>query len=646
MARHDSINSIFEPAKPLAPFHSQSNEYQVTIDPASDLEELVTAEEPTDEHDRSFRWHYFIFIVLIAVIAFRLINLQIIQGQAFQGLAKGNRIETRFIPPPRGIILDRRENLLVKNNPIYQLVLYPAQLPKTKEARQDIYHKVSEISGVPVNDIVDKVDDKGLSSLEPIILNAKLDRDTALAWQVKLSSLSGVAIGRFPNRSYEVVPGLSHLLGYIGRVTDKELDARTDLDTTSYIGKSGLELSYDQKLQGEVGREEVEVDSRGQVQRVVSNQPAIPGNTLSLHLDKELQQVMATALEEGLKKAGRKKGVAIAMDPNTGGILGMVSLPGYDNNVFNDPERAGDRKSYLSNEDQPLFNRAIAGIYPPGSVTKPIWAAAGLQEGVINKSIDIETPPEIRVGQSVFPDWKAHGHADVKKAIAESNNIFFYAIAGGWDRIKGIGVAKMKEYGTKFGWGQPTKIDLPGESKGILPDPDWKKKNYKEGWYIGDTYHMGIGQGFVTLTPIQILNAINSIANGGTLYEPRLVKEIRDENNNVIEKVDATVLRKDFIDPAHIITVREGMRQTVLEGSATPLKDIPMPIAGKTGTAQFEDKERTHAWFTGFAPFDNPTISMLVMVEGGGDSFSVAVPIAKNILSWYSEHNQELQQKP
>jgi penicillin-binding protein 2 len=633
-------HNIFEPIEsPLANFEPAESEYQFNINPSSEaVEDLALPDEKGEAGERSFRLLYAAFILVVIILAVRLINLQVTNGQVFQVLAKGNSIEARILPPPRGQIIDANGITLTKNNPIYTLNLYPAQLPKDKGDREVIYKKIEETTGIKTTDIIAEVDKHGLRSLAPINLKSNLDRDTALLWRTNLGFILGLSVDEEPVRSYNSEAGLGHLLGYVGKVTDQELKNRPDLSLTAQIGKTGLEESYDHQLQGREGKEQLEVDSKGQIQRVVSAQPALPGQSLKLYLNLELQKVMATALEKGIKAAGRTKGVAIAMDPNNGGILSMVSLPAYDNNLFVDATKQGERQALFSNQDQPLFDRAVAGTYPPGSTSKPIWAIAGLQEGIISENTDIKTPSEITIGQSVFPDWKAHDHADVRKAIAESNNIFFYALAGGYDKIKGLGPQRMKDWATKFGWGQATNIDLPGERKGLVPDPDWKQKTIKEPWYIGDTYHHGIGQGYLAITPIQLIRSIAAIANGGTLYEPRLVSEVRDLDGNVTETPGNKVVSKNIADANTFRIVREGMRQTVLGGTARPLNEIKMPIAGKTGTAQFEDQEKTHAWFVGFAPYDKPTITLLVMVEGGGESFTVAVPIAKEILAWYSEH--------
>ncbi len=630
--------NLFEPSDPIGSFERSETEFQVNVEPASDLGEATVSTAGEREASRSFRWPMLIQVLIYVVLLTRLVNLQITEGKTFRNLAEGNRIETKLLPAPRGEIVDRSGSVVAKNAPLYNLELYPAQLPAAKADREVIYKKVSTVSGHPVDEIISKIDRRGLRSIDPVVLETNLTQETALLWEIAVNNLSGVAIARIPVRSYLNIPGLAHLLGYVGKLTESEQVKRPDILPQSAIGKTGLESTYDRFLQGTVGEEEIEVDSKGQVQRTIGAKAPIPGNQLRLYLDKDLQQVMSDALTTGLKKADRTKGVAIALDPKNGGVLGMVSLPSYDNNAFITSDRNTDRASYFVDKDLPLFNRAIAGTYPPGSTIKPIWAVAGLNEGTINERTSIKTPVEIRIGDSVFPDWKYHESADVKTAIAESNNIFFYALAGGYDKIKGLGPQKLKEYGQRFGLGQVTGIDLPGETTGLLPDPDWKKRVKKTPWYIGDTYHMGIGQGDVLVTPLQIVRAVATIANGGTLYHPQLVHEVKDTNGQTVLNNQPVV--QDSIDGASNILriVREGMRKTVTDGTARLLNDLPIAVAGKTGTAQFEQKDRTHAWFVGFAPYESPSIAIVVMVEGGGDSYTVALPIAKEILAWYSEH--------
>ena len=268
-----------------------------------------------------------------------------------------------------------------------------------------------------------------------------------------------------------------------------------------------------------------------------------------------------------------------------------------------------------------------------------------LDAGIIDENTSIVTPPEIKIGQWTFPDWKPHGSADVKKAIAESNNIFFYALGGGYDKIQGLGSDLLKKYLMRFGYGELTGIDIPGEQAGLVPDRAWRKKVKNENWYIGDTYHMAIGQGDMLVTPLEIATATAAIANGGTLYEPRVVKEIDSaETGQPIKTVAPTVKRKNFINSDALRIVREGMRLTITSGSghSTFGDDFPIEVAGKTGTAQFGGEGKTHAWFTSFAPYENPEVTISVFVEAGGEGYQFAAPVAKTAYEWYSQNTDKL----
>jgi penicillin-binding protein 2 len=314
----------------------------------------------------------------------------------------------------------------------------------------------------------------------------------------------------------------------------------------------------------------------------------------------------------------------------------LVNLPSYDNNMFAKGISLDDYKTLITDPDKPMFNRAISGEYPPGSTFKLLVASAALQEGTITPSTTLDCPAAINIGSYRFPDWKTHGLTDVRKAIAESVDIFFYAIGGGWNGITGIGIDKIKKYADEFGLGRTLGIDIPGEAPGLVPDQAWKQNKLGEHWYVGDDYHCAIGQGFITATPLQIANYTAAVANGGTVYKPHLVTSIK-KNDGTEEKIEPETLNRNFISESNLEVVREGMRQTVISGTAQPLKELPVQVAGKTGTAQFGGENKTHGWFTSFAPYDKPQIALAVLVEGGGEGFSTAEPVTKEVYQWYFE---------
>jgi len=335
---------------------------------------------------------------------------------------------------------------------------------------------------------------------------------------------------------------------------------------------------------------------------------------------------------------------AMVMDVNTGGILSMVSLPSYDDNLFSIKISNADYAKLNADPTLPMFNRGIAGVYPPGSIAKIIMASAGLQEGNITAKTSMVTPPAIKIGEYTFPDWKDHSYesTNIQSAIAQSNDIFFYALGGGFQNIKGLGIDKIKEYWQLFGLGEKTGLDLPGEASGLLPDNEWKTRIKKEPWYIGDTYHVSIGQGDMLVTPIQMLRATATIANGGKLLQPQLVSRIVDRSGKTVKTFGPRIERQDFISAANIKTVQQGMRMTVQpSGSAHSIfYDFPIPIAAKTGTAQFMNNQKTHAWFECYAPYDNPQIAIIVLVEGGGEGYDIAGPVAKDMMTYYFANNK------
>ena len=325
------------------------------------------------------------------------------------------------------------------------------------------------------------------------------------------------------------------------------------------------------------------------------------------------------------------------MDPSNGEVLALVSLPTYNNNVFARGIKASEYELLITQPDKPLFNRAISGEYPSGSTIKPIWAASALEEGIISEYTTFLSVGGISIGQWFFPDWLSggHGRVNVYRAIAESVNTFFYNIGGGYEDFKGLGVDKMVYYGELFGLGTQTGIDLAGEADGFLPTKTWKEEVKGERWYIGDTYHMAIGQGDLLVTPLQVAAFTGVFANGGSLYRPHFIKQVLSATDQPIKAVEIEPVRKDFINNYNIEVIRNSMRQTISAGSARRLQSVPVPVAGKTGTAQWSTKKDTHAWFTGFAPFEDSELVITILIEEGGGGDVTAVPIAQEYLEWY-----------
>ncbi len=594
---------------------------------------------------KSFSVAKIVTIILFIGLFVKLFMSQIIYGKIADDLAQGNKIRPKVIPSARGIILDSDGNWLARNIPTFDLTISPSDLPKERSERDEIYQKLATIARIDFAEIKDKSEKNGLLSLDPIAIRENISREDSLLYEEKIAGLQGVSVAKRSSREYSNIAGLSHIIGYTGKISEDDLKKFSDRRLSDWLGKAGLELQYEDDLHGNDGVEQVEVDSKGNIERVLvdlKNRDPQAGNSLTLYLDSDLQQHVAQYLSEGIEQAKElikeesiSSGVAIVMNPNNGGILAMVSLPSYDNNLFSKGISNLDYQNLINDKSNPMFNRAAYGKYPPGSIIKPLMATAALSEGIISQNTTLDTPPEIKIGDYIFPDWKDHGLTNIETAIAESNNIFFYALGGGYDKIKGMGIEKIKSWWEKFGLGRKTGIDLPGEASGLLPDPEWKLANIKEPWYIGNTYHVSIGQGDLLITPLQMIKVVSAIANGGKLLSPQLVKQISNADGNIIKEFEPRVEDPNIADSEVIKIVQSGMRKAVTMGSARTLSDLPFSSAGKTGTAQFFGNQKTHAWFECYAPYENPEIAVIVLVEGGGGGHEVSVPIARKILEYY-----------
>jgi len=598
--------------------------------------------KPSQEYSKSLiRSFRVVLILFISILTFRMFYLQVIKGEYYKEMASLNKTRREAVPSARGIIYDSKNRILVRNIPSFDLVAIPLNLPKKEEDLDNIILKVCDVLKLNKKEVTQKIKNTHPFSLEEILIKEHLSKEDSLLAEVELSEIPGIKIRTYAQREYQESPYFSHILGYTGKLSKEELETKKEEGyiLTDTIGKTGLEKSYEQILRGVYGSKEVEVDSTGKVKQVLSTEDSIPGQSLVLTIDSKFQKAVYSILTKYLRKAKSKKGLVVALDPQTGRILSMVSIPSFDNNLFAKGISSKNYKELVSSPDKPLYNRAASGVYPPGSTIKPLVAAAALQSNVITKHTYIMCKGFIKIGQWEFPCWNSRGHGaiNVTKAIAESCDVFFYTIGGGFEERKGLGINRLNKFYNLFGFGEKTGIDLPGEGVGLVPTEKWKASLKKEPWYIGDTYHVSIGQGDLLTTPLQLVNAIACIANGGELIQPRLVDKIIDSKTKKETEVQTEVIRKDFIKKSHISTVKQGMRQTVASpsGSGRELNDLPFSVAGKTGTAQFGSEGKMHAWFVSFAPYENPKIAMVVLVEGGGEGYEVAVPLTEEILRWY-----------
>ena len=632
-------------------------------------------------------------LLAFAVLSVRLWHLQMVEGESYRLRADRNRFRMVSIDAPRGIMYDRQGRILVRNKPSFTISIVPADLPEEDEER--VFKRLAELLNMPVSTTQTEVlsptlpftlplgvnndsgDQPGIRELVeagratpfvPVPIKSRVPRDVAFIIEEEHMDLPGVQVEVEPIRHYLTGALTAHLLGYLGRIPKERLDEYlgqpgTDYEMYDKVGLAGIEYTYEKELRGVKGRKFIEVDALGREMRTVGEVvDPIPGHNLILTIDVDLQAMMEDALRRGMERVGSRAGVVIAMNPQNGEILAMVSLPAYDNNLFAGGIKPEDYLKLTTDPDLPLFNRAISGEYPVGSTFKIVPAAAALQEGVITRQTLINDPGVIWLPNRYFPDdpslaqpfvcWKSSGHGllNVVEALAQSCDVFFYEVAGGYKDFVGLGAKRLIEYARLFGFGEPTGIRLTGESAGLVPDDRWKRHTWAEVWVTGDTYNMAIGQGFFLATPLQLLNATAAVANGGTLYRPHVVREIVDYEGNLVRRIEPEVIRQLPIKPEYLAMVREGLRGAVTHGTAR-WAGFPteVAIAGKTGTAEFvvdkdgdgqpdRDEEGnlpTHAWFTAFAPYDDPEIALVVFVEGGGEGSAVAAPIAAEILRHY-----------
>jgi penicillin-binding protein 2 len=608
------------------------------------VDEIVTDEQVRSQPYtrmislKRVRWGAVLIFVVLGMLFARTGYLQIISGATYRQSAEVNRVRSQILPAPRGLFYDRNGEPLARNIPNFRLFIVPADLPSEPEERGRILDHVASLLGQTRSGLEEAIARSAASLYQPVLIAEQVDYNTAIRLHIDAATLPGISIETGARRDYLAGSAFSHVLGYTGKMTTEELEADAEgiYHLNDVIGKSGLELQYETLLRGTNGVKRIEVNALGKEQKVLAKENPTPGKDLVLSIDRGLQQVLTDALMEQLSKKIGVGGAAVAMNPQNGEILAMTSTPTYDNNEFAKGISSGQYAELVEDPHLPLFMRAVSGAYPSGSIIKPILAAAAMQEGVIRPGQTINSTGGIRIGNSFFPDWKPGGHGltDVRKSIAWSINTFYYYIGGGYQDFKGLGVERIAQYAKLFGLSGRVGIDFPGEVTGLIPTPAWKQETFGEKWYLGNTYHLSIGQGFLSITPLQAATYTATIANGGTFYQPHLLHATKDAAGQLAE-IPLKVVREGFIKRSYLEEVRAGMRDAVVYGSAKALQSLPVPAAAKTGTAQFGDKEQTHGWFTAFAPVDQPTIAIVVLVEKGGGGGTVALPVAKKALEHY-----------
>jgi len=562
--------------------------------------------------------------LVLAFLSFaaRLWYLQIYHHRRFAAAARANRVRRVPLPPPRGIVFDRHGEVLTTSRCVYNVALVPAALPDNR--REEVLRRLAFLLRQPPQQVTDVFDATLGRPFEPVTIAENVDVNTVVTVEENRPRLPGVLVVTSIARHYVNGRFAAHLLGYIGEVTPEELDRRRGRDVRpgDLVGKLGVEREFDAYLVGARGSELVEVDASGQPVRPIGHAPPKPGQRVFLTIDARWQR----AAEEGLNATGRPGAVAV-VDVRNGDVLALASKPDFDPNQFGHRIPTAVWRALNEDKRHPLYNRAIAGLNPPGSTFKLMTAIAGLERGAITPNTTYVCPGGLHVGRYFKRCWKVHGACNLSKAIAASCDVYFYYVS------RRVGPDAIAHVARRFGLGQKTGIDLAGEAAGLIPTPAWKKKRWKQGWFGGDTLNLAIGQGYVQTTPLQMACMTAAIANGGTFYRPHLLKKVVTDRGKLVMRT-APHGRSTHTDLRCLDLVRQGMRDAVIApGGTAHVMNMPqVTVAGKTGSAEDARTEKSHAWFVCFAPYENPQVALCVMLEAAGHGGTEAAPIAKKIL--------------
>jgi len=580
----------------------------------------------------------FCVMAVFVLLGVRLLYLQVIMGDTYRRLSETNSIRLQRIDPTRGLIFDRHGRMLVDNRPAYALSI----ILKDAKPLGRTLTLLARYMAVPVQEFRDKIArQKGVPSYKPILLMNDIGRDALAVIEAHRYELPGIVVDVKPIRNYLDGPLAAHLIGYMGEISARELRSKryASYDGGDFIGKYGVEKSFESDLRGERGGRQVEVNARGQVVRVLDTVPAVPGDNLYLTIDNRLQEKAETLL------AGQA-GAIVAMDPNNGEILAMASAPSFDPNAFVEGMSQAQWKKLSSNPLRPLENKAIQGEYPPASTYKIVTALAGLEEGVITEDTILYCPGYYRLGNRVFHCWKrwGHGHLNVVSALAQSCDVFFYQVG------QQLGVDRLAWYARACGLGARTGIRLEHEASGLVPTAAWKRRRFGEPWQGGETLSVAIGQGYDMVTPLQMAVLTSAVANGGIRYVPRIIRAIRSSNGRMISSGVTRVAGRLPASKETLRIIRKGLFEAVNSpvGTARIARIDGISVSGKTGTAQvFSERTgntkeknmplqlRDHAWFVAYAPSDAPRIAVAVIVEHGEHGASAAAPLARDLISAY-----------
>jgi penicillin-binding protein 2 len=578
-------------------------------------------------------------LVAFAVLVMRLLYLQIIEGAEYRRLSEINSIRLQDIDAPRGLILDRNNQLIVDNRPAFDLKI----ILKDAKPLNETLEKLSRIVGEPAQELKEQIaNNKRRGPYTPLLLKEDIGRDLLAAIEVHKYDLPGVVIHVSPRRHYLFGELAAHLLGYVGEINASELRLAPyeECKGGDFIGKFGIEKAYESVLRGKRGGRQVEVNASGQVVRILKTVDAQAGRNITLTIDHKLQETAEDLLQD-------KAGAVVAIDPHNGDVLAMASSPTYDPNWFVSGMRQEQWQALINNPFRPLENKAVQAEYPPASTYKIVTAIAGLEEGAIDANTTMFCPGFYRFGNRIYRCWRHAGHGDlnVVGALEQSCDVFFYQVG------QAVGVDRLAWYANGCGLGRLTGINLVEEAKGLIPTKAWKEKRFGEAWQAGETLSLAIGQGFNLVTPLQMALLVAAVGNGGTRYRPRLIRSFSAGPADEAEQIQPQVVGRIPASDSTLALVHQGLWDVVNQrhGTAWHARLKHLEFSGKTGTAQVvgrppegvEDEEqikelhKDHAWFVAYAPSVDPKIAIAVLVEHGEHGSSTAAPIASKIIQTY-----------
>lgn len=568
-----------------------------------------------------------LFLSMFVTLAFlgKTYVLQVIKGEDNLALSDENRIRVFHIQAERGVVYDRNGTILVRNKPAFAVEL------NKNICGEHCLQEVENLSKFIKLDYV-KVRGELEANRAITIIATNLTKEDVLPIEANLIEMPSISISTVPQRDYIFKNDFSHVIGYVGF---------GDTLHPTIEGKDGVELSYNEYLTGFPGSKIVQVNSLGQPIQTISEKKPFPGRNITLFIDSALQMKATALLKDVVDSGHAEAGVVVAQDPSNGGVLALVSYPNFDPAKLSGRLTTAEYQSIQSSSNSPFFNRAISAAYPPGSTFKMGVVAAALSEGNVTPETEIFDPGYLKIGDFIYRNWKLDGHGSVNayRALQVSNDVYLYTIGGGHGSIRGLGITKLHDWMLKFGYGNPTGIDLAGEIPGFMPDGTHRE------WYLGDSFITAIGQGDVLATPLQVNNATVYFSNGGKLYRPRVVREVDGLVNSSPEVLADNIISDDIYS-----LIKDSMRAvTVYGGTAYPFFDFAdmhngVEVGGKTGTAEYIDpwgKERTHAWFTVFGPYEKPEIAITVFLEGGGSGSDDAAPIARELMDLWFENKDK-----